>query len=211
MDGEIALSDREFARIKARVYADAGISPQRSQAHPRRFAPRQAAARARLGSFDAYLDFLERDGSAADAQDFVNALTTNLTRFYREEHHFTHLSGYVGELMAKRPQPGSDGKPKLRIWSAGCSTGQEPYTIALSLLAAIPISSAGISDPRHRYRYQCRRQGGDRGLSRKRTQRAELPSGRGCSSGPGNGTSASRRRRATAFRSSRSTSWRRGR
>ncbi len=138
MDGEIALSDREFARIKARVYADAGISLSEAK---RTLVVSRLAKLLRglgIGSFDAYLDFLERDGSAADAQDFVNALTTNLTRFYREEHHFTHLSDYVGELLAKRPQPGSDGKPKLRIWSAGCSTGQEPYTIALSLLAAHP-------------------------------------------------------------------------
>ena len=86
----------------------------------------------RLASFDAYMDFLEREGTAQDAQDFVNALTTNLTRFWREEHHFTHLESYVGELMKSRHSK------RLRIWSAGCSTGQEPYTIALGLLARYP-------------------------------------------------------------------------
>ena len=73
--------------------------------------------------------------TADDAQDFVNALTTNLTRFWREEHHFEHLIGYVGELMKTRT---SQSSKRLRIWSAGCSTGQEPYTIALCLLAALP-------------------------------------------------------------------------
>jgi chemotaxis protein methyltransferase CheR len=89
----------------------------------------------KLPSFSAYLDFLDHHGTAADAQDFVNALTTNLTRFWREEHHFEHLVGYVAELMRTRTAVSSK---RLRIWSAGCSTGQEPYTIALSLLAAMP-------------------------------------------------------------------------
>src|SRR5690606_30394515 len=86
-----------------------------------------------LPTFDAYVDYLERSGTAKDGQDFVNALTTNLTRFYREDHHFEHLRTYVGELMAARPRGA-----RLRIWSAGCSTGQEPYTIGMDLLAAYP-------------------------------------------------------------------------
>ena len=136
--GEFALSDREFGRVKTRVYAEAGISL--SDAKRTLVVSRLAKlVRAlRLPSFDAYLDFLERQGSAADAQEFVNALTTNLTRFWREEHHFEHLVGYVRTFMQHRPRDGLNGKPKLRIWSAGCSTGQEPYTIALNLLDALP-------------------------------------------------------------------------
>ena len=136
--GEFALSDREFGRVKTRVYAEAGISL--SDAKRTLVVSRLAKlVRAlRLPSFDAYLDFLERQGSAADAQEFINALTTNLTRFWREEHHFEHLVGYVRTFMQHRPRDGANGKPKLRIWSAGCSTGQEPYTIALNLLDALP-------------------------------------------------------------------------
>jgi chemotaxis protein methyltransferase CheR len=87
----------------------------------------------KLNSFDAYVDYLEGQGTADDAQEFVNALTTNLTRFWREEHHFAHLVDYVGNLMQRNA-----ATKRLRIWSAGCSTGQEPYTIALNLLAAWP-------------------------------------------------------------------------
>lgn len=138
IDGEFALSDREFARVKARVHAEAGIAL--SDAKRTLVISRLAKVlRAlRIGSFDDYLDFLEDEGTAKDRQDFVNALTTNLTRFFREEHHFQHLAGYVRELMARPPRRGKDGKPRLRIWSAGCSTGQEAYTIALTLLDAFP-------------------------------------------------------------------------
>ena len=134
--GELALSEQEFARVKARVYAQAGISL--SDAKRTLVVSRLAkiVRQMNLRSFNEYLDHLEHSRSAPDAQAFINALTTNLTRFYREDHHFAHLATYVGELMAGRQHGG--GKPKLRIWSAGCSTGQEAYTIALSLLHALP-------------------------------------------------------------------------
>lgn len=136
--GEFALSDREFNRVKARVYQEAGISL--SEAKRTLVVSRlgKLVRTLRLNSFDAYLDYLERQGTPADAQEFINALTTNLTRFWREDHHFEHLESYVRQLMAQRPRMGANGRPKLRIWSAGCSTGQEPYTIALGLLAALP-------------------------------------------------------------------------
>jgi chemotaxis protein methyltransferase CheR len=135
---EMSLSDREFERIKQRVHRVAGLSLSDSK---RTLVVSRLSKIVRtlgLESFDDYLDYLEKTNNAADQQNFVNALTTNLTRFFREDHHFTHLQGYVGSLMAKRPRVGPDGKPRLRIWSAGCSTGQEAYTAALSLLAAYP-------------------------------------------------------------------------
>jgi len=138
IEGELPLSDREFARVKARVYAEAGISFSDAK---RTLVVSRLSKIVRshgLASFDDYLDYLERAGTPDDAQNFVNALTTNLTRFYREDHHFEHLCHYVGELMEHRPRVGPGGKPRLRIWSAGCSTGQEPYTIALCLLDRFP-------------------------------------------------------------------------
>lgn len=135
--GEFALSDREFNRVKARVYKEAGIAL--SDAKRTLVVSRLGKIVRALGlsSFDNYLDYLERQGTPSDSQDFINALTTNLTRFWREDHHFAHLETYVGQLMQRRPRM-EGGKPRLRIWSAGCSTGQEPYTIALHLLAAFP-------------------------------------------------------------------------
>lgn len=136
--GEIALSEREFSRIRERVYKIAGISL--SDAKRTLVVSRLSKIVRSLGlsSFDHYLDYLEQRGQADDDQDFVNALTTNLTRFFREDHHFDHLKTHVANLIAHRPRTSGRGQPRLRIWSAGCSTGQEPYTVALDLLSSFP-------------------------------------------------------------------------
>ena len=132
---DIALSDAEFERVRQRVFEQAGIALNDSK-RTLVVARLSKMVRARgLSSFGALLDHLERHSNHADSQEFVNALTTNLTRFWREEHHFSHLVDYVGELMTSKARQQSR---RLRIWSAGCSTGQEPYTIALDLLAAHP-------------------------------------------------------------------------
>lgn len=135
---EFELTDKEFARVRARLYSEAGISL--SEAKRTLVVSRLGKLVRGLGleSIGAYLDYLERQGDADDQQAFVNALTTNLTRFYREEHHFDHLAGYVGTLIEKPARRSPDGRPRLRIWSAGCSTGQEPYTIALDLSSRFP-------------------------------------------------------------------------
>ena len=131
--GEISLSEREFSRIKNRVYAVAGISLSDAKRTLVISRLSKIVRALNLPGFDAYVDYLERGASAEDAQAFVNALTTNLTRFYREDHHFEHLRAFVGTLIADKPRG-----QRLRIWSAGCSTGQEPYTIGMDLLAAFP-------------------------------------------------------------------------
>jgi chemotaxis protein methyltransferase CheR len=77
-----------------------------------------------LQSYEDYLDVL-RDPAAEEWTEFINALTTNLTSFFREEHHFTRLV----ELI----RPTFERTRKIRIWSAGCSTGEEPYTLAMTL------------------------------------------------------------------------------
>lgn len=86
-----------------------------------------------LKSFRDYLTRLEQDDDQ-ELVEFTNALTTNLTAFFREPHHFDFLvKTGIPELVKHRPNK------RLRIWSAGCSTGEEPYTIALSLHEALPL------------------------------------------------------------------------
>lgn len=136
-DGEFVLSDKEFARVKSRIHEIAGISLSDAKKTLVLSRLTKLLRQRGLSGFDAYLDFLDRQASPQDMQDFVNALTTNLTRFYREDHHFDHLVDYVGRLVQGDALK-VKGKPRLRIWSAGCSTGQEPYTIAMALMTAYP-------------------------------------------------------------------------
>lgn len=132
--GDIPLSDKEFKRVLERLLKVAGISLGDSK---RTLVVSRLSKIIRglsLKSFDSYIDYLEGRSSDKDLQqEFVNALTTNLTRFYREDHHFDHLCDHIGALIkAAGPQK------RLRIWSAGCSTGQEPYTIGMALLQKFP-------------------------------------------------------------------------
>ena len=83
-------------------------------------------------SFDQYCNYLSSPAGEAEVQQFVNALTTNKTDFFREIHHFEHFAAYL-----KRQSAGLASR-RLRIWSAGCSSGQEPYSIAMSLLEHLP-------------------------------------------------------------------------
>ncbi len=87
----------------------------------------------KITSFQEYLSLLEDKASNDELTEFTNALTTNLTSFFREPHHFEFLvKTAIPELMKRRPNK------RLRIWSAGCSTGEEPYTLAMTLHEAIP-------------------------------------------------------------------------
>ena len=133
--GEISLSDREFEAVRNKVYDLAGISMSDAKRTLVVSRLSKIIRRLNLDTFTAYLDHLDRNGSADEVQEFINALTTNLTRFFREDHHFDHLNDYIGKIVN---DPANPNKSRLRLWSAGCSTGQEPYTLALSLLAAHP-------------------------------------------------------------------------
>ena len=139
MEKDIELSDKEFALVKKRLLEVAGISLSDAK---RTLVISRLSKVIRNLSFDSFTQYLEflHSGKATqkDEQDFVNALTTNLTRFYREDHHFAHLEKYVKELIISKPRISENGKPRLRIWSAGCSSGQEPYTISMCLLSKYP-------------------------------------------------------------------------
>lgn len=135
---ELTLSDAAFDGIRQRIYRLTGISlgdAKRTMVVGRL---QKLLRQRKLAHFESLFDLLDDPANAALVQDFVNALTTNLTRFWREEHHFDHLRAYVGDLIERHPRRSPDGRPRLRIWSAGCSTGQEPYGIALDLLDAFP-------------------------------------------------------------------------
>ena len=120
---EFPFTAQHLERISDRVYQHAGIRLPEAK---REMVYARLARRLRslgLASFDDYLHYLEVE--PAEWEHCTNALTTNVTSFFREEHHFRVLAAHA----RSHAQP---GKP-LRVWSAGCSTGEEPYTIAMCL------------------------------------------------------------------------------
>lgn len=127
-DGLPALSEEQFDWMAKRVRQLAGIT---ISPHKHLLVQSRIQRRLRhlgLPDFQAYLTYLDGPAGDEEAVAFCNALTTNLTSFFREKHHFDFLTK---EIVEKRIA--SDGS--LKIWSAGCSTGQEPYSIAMTLSA----------------------------------------------------------------------------
>jgi chemotaxis protein methyltransferase CheR len=129
-DSEFSFDAADFERVRKLIYDRAGISLH---------AGKQAMVYSRLSrrlrdvgynSFGQYLQALERGtGPAAEQewQEFINCLTTNLTSFFREEHHFPVLAS---ELAARKGQA-------LRIWCNAASTGEEPYSLAMTVVEAL--------------------------------------------------------------------------
>jgi len=87
-----------------------------------------------LQSFDDYCKLISTPGND-EMTDFVNAITTNLTAFFREAHHFVYLQNVVFPYLMKN----NSASKRIRIWSAGCSTGEEPYTLAICAKEKLPV------------------------------------------------------------------------
>ncbi len=124
---EFVWTDADFSRVQTLIYERAGIS-----LHEGKHAMVYSRLSRRLRetghqSFRAYLGSLEA-GDGAEWQEFINALTTNLTSFFREAHHF--------ELLASHLRDGSGARP-WRIWCSASSTGEEPYSIAMTAVEAL--------------------------------------------------------------------------
>ena len=87
-----------------------------------------------LRSFREYRQFVEQEGNDAELVELCNAITTNLTSFFRESHHFAYLAEkFLEPIMRDQP-----ARRRLRLWSAGCSTGEEPYSIAMTICETLP-------------------------------------------------------------------------
>jgi len=124
--GEFVLSDAEFSRICELALEHSGIAlgdAKRQMVYGRLVRRLRAL---RLPGFAEYVRLLER-GEPLELQEFTNAITTNLTSFFRESHHFEYLSDKLLPAIA----PAARASGRLRIWSSACSTGEEPYSIAM--------------------------------------------------------------------------------
>lgn len=133
---DFTLTDRDFDRIRKLVIEHTGISLSDAK---RNLVYGRLAKRLRsmkLGDFGSYIQLLESRDGTDELANFTNAITTNLTSFFRENHHFEYLKSKVLPGLLRE---NSDTK-KIRVWSAGCSTGEEPYSIAMAIREVIPES-----------------------------------------------------------------------
>ncbi len=123
---EFDFSAADFERVRKLIYGKAGINlnPSKQQMVYSRLSRRLRDLG--LRSFASYLDDLERRDDAAEWQQFINALTTNLTSFFREAHHFPVLAEYLRTLSGP-----------VRGWCSAASTGEEPYSIVITANEAI--------------------------------------------------------------------------
>jgi chemotaxis protein methyltransferase CheR len=130
---EFAYSRQDFQRVRELIYSHAGISLNESKTEMvySRLVKRLRATGHR--GFQSYLDILE-DSRHPEWENFVNALTTNLTEFFREAHHYPVLASHACA---------SSGRP-YRVWSAACSTGEEPYSLAMTLCEAFQTDNPPI-------------------------------------------------------------------
>jgi chemotaxis protein methyltransferase CheR len=132
------ISEREFLRLRNLVYEEAGIwlSQAKSTLLIGRLAKR--LRHHGLKSFKQYYDLVIN--SPEERVQMLNALSTNETRFFREPQHFELLSSFIFPKWTEEAATGRRGR-KIRVLSAGCSTGQEPYSLAMVLLDRFPAAS----------------------------------------------------------------------
>lgn len=123
---EFLFTDSDFSKVRTLIHRRAGIAlgEQKRQMVYSRLSRRLRELR--LPEFSSYLELLEARQDGDEWQSFINSLTTNLTSFFREAHHFPVLAEHVRK--AREP---------VTIWCSAASTGEEPYSIAITLIEAL--------------------------------------------------------------------------
>jgi len=133
--GDFVMTDSDFNFIRKEVYGICGIvlGDHKKQMVYSRLTRRIRALN--LRSFSDYIGYL-KNHKEAELSEFVNAITTNLTSFFRENHHFDFLKAEAMQTLLKENR----SSRKIRAWSAGCSTGEEPYSILMTIMDVLPKS-----------------------------------------------------------------------
>lgn len=129
--GEVGyqLSDQEFKKLSELVYEESGIYLSNSKKSLMVSRLTKRLRQLELPTFGAYYDYVVEDQSGDEFVQLLDLISTNKTEFFRESHHF--------EFLKKRVIPDLRSQKKIRIWSAACSSGEEPYTIAMTLMDSV--------------------------------------------------------------------------
>ena len=133
-DREFDFTDADFDKIRVFVKAETGIKLSDGKKNMVYGRLSRRLRSLEMKSFSEYFDLVNSNSVSDERGQFINAITTNLTSFFREEHHFNFLKN---DLIPRLLVANSADK-KIRIWSAGCSTGEEPYSIAIALHESVP-------------------------------------------------------------------------
>lgn len=130
-----SMSDQEFEQLRRTIYDLSGIviGPEKRSMIRARLQRRIQSLQ--IASLAEYLGIIGTAANSGEREHFISSMTTNVTSFFREQHHFDLLTD---KILADI----SDVNRSLSIWSAGCSSGQEPYSIAMCLLEALPDLAA---------------------------------------------------------------------
>ena len=134
VEGEFLFTEDDFKKIAQILHSHAGIALAEGKAA---LVYSRLAKRLRslgLRSFREYCALVEDKQGVDERQAMMAALTTNVTRYFREPHHFDHLRDVVMPKLVDRARRGG----RIRLWSAACSNGQEPYSMAITVLQALP-------------------------------------------------------------------------
>ena len=134
VEGEFLFTEDDFKKIANILHSHAGIALAEGKAA---LVYSRLAKRLRtlgLRSFREYCSLVEGQQGVDERQAMMAALTTNVTRYFREPHHFDHLREVVMPKLAETARRGG----RVRLWSAACSNGQEPYSMAITVLGALP-------------------------------------------------------------------------
>ncbi|MGK0289247.1 MAG: chemotaxis protein methyltransferase CheR [bacterium] len=125
-----SLTNKEFNQLSSYIYNEVGIKLPIAKKGMLESRLQKRLRKLDLDTFPLYIDYLfSSDGMQVEKIHFIDLVTTNKTDFFRESAHFDFLQGKLLPLLYRQPSPPSP----FKVWSAGCSTGEEPYTLAIVL------------------------------------------------------------------------------
>ncbi|RNC81442.1 MAG: protein-glutamate O-methyltransferase CheR [Phycisphaera sp.] len=130
------LTDKQFVRISSIAFDKWGLSLGEKKVQLVSTRVSKYLRTSRFSGVDAYLDYIEQEATPADLLELFDLLSTNVTSFFREIEHFNYLERefYTSLARGNTTRPGK----RIRIWSAACSTGPEPYSMAIQALECLP-------------------------------------------------------------------------
>jgi chemotaxis protein methyltransferase CheR len=135
---EVTLSEKDFTRVSDMIYKHCGINLHSGKKELVRARLAKRLRLLKMTSFPEYIDFAFNDPTGDEFTALVDSLSTNLTSFFRENQHFEYLKkNFLPGVIADKEK---SGDRIIRAWSAGCSSGEEPYSIAITLLEAIKMN-----------------------------------------------------------------------